>query len=277
MAQPRIRTIKPETWQDEKVGQLSRDARLLFIGLITMADDEGRLRAIPSLILGHVYPYDSVPAAKLQRWLCEVEASGLGSRYEVGGVPYFALAGWRKHQKINRPSASKLPPPPHEQVTEDSVNDPGDITEASPPRAWGRAGGSDRIGSDRIPPSPPQAGERPTKPSGNRQRDHERYESELTAWAPHPTDGLDIDDQWTETLRLIIDASDYPERVQLTFRDVHPHRITPDGVLVLGMPSLSHSVLERYGKFLVSAAQRAGLNATAVDAVPCAGELRSAA
>lgn len=36
-SRPRIRTLKPECWQDEKIGQLSRDARLLFVGLITMA------------------------------------------------------------------------------------------------------------------------------------------------------------------------------------------------------------------------------------------------
>lgn len=55
---PRIRTLKPELWQNEKVGDLSHGARLLFVGLITMADDEGRFRARPSVILGHVFPYD---------------------------------------------------------------------------------------------------------------------------------------------------------------------------------------------------------------------------
>jgi hypothetical protein len=58
VSRPRIRTLKPEMWADEKVGALTRDARLLFIGLITLADDAGRFRAMPSAILGHVFPYD---------------------------------------------------------------------------------------------------------------------------------------------------------------------------------------------------------------------------
>jgi hypothetical protein len=67
---PRIRTIKPEMWADEKVGQLSRDARLLFVGLITMADDEGRLRGCPAAILGHVFPYDDDALRKLDGMAC---------------------------------------------------------------------------------------------------------------------------------------------------------------------------------------------------------------
>jgi hypothetical protein len=40
----RIRTIKPEFWEDEGNGRLSALARLLFIATFNMADDEGRLR-----------------------------------------------------------------------------------------------------------------------------------------------------------------------------------------------------------------------------------------
>ena len=39
----RIRTIKPEFWEDEDVGRLSPMARLLFIGSWSLADDEGLL------------------------------------------------------------------------------------------------------------------------------------------------------------------------------------------------------------------------------------------
>jgi hypothetical protein len=40
----RIRTIKPEFWEDDVIGSLSRDARLLFIATLNLADDEGLLR-----------------------------------------------------------------------------------------------------------------------------------------------------------------------------------------------------------------------------------------
>ena len=36
----RIRTIKPSLWDSEKIGRLQDFARLTFIGLISIADDE---------------------------------------------------------------------------------------------------------------------------------------------------------------------------------------------------------------------------------------------
>ena len=111
-----FRTLKPELWQDEKIGNLSRDARLLFIGLVTMADDEGRLRALPALILGHVFPYDTDALRKLEQWLEEIAHSGLIVRYSVGGTPYVELRGWRKHQTMNKMTPSDLPAP--ERVTD---------------------------------------------------------------------------------------------------------------------------------------------------------------
>ena len=128
MSRPRIRSLKPELWQDEKIGNLSRDARLLFIGLVTMADDEGRLRALPALILGHVFPYDTDALRKLEQWLEEISDSGLITRYTVGGTPYVELMGWRKHQVINRPTPSELPPG---SLTDHSVSDPGVASEPS--------------------------------------------------------------------------------------------------------------------------------------------------
>ena len=127
MTRPRIRTIKPEIWQDEKVGQLSRDARLLFIGLITMADDIGRLRAMTPAVLGHVFPYDLDAARKIEKWFGELENQRLVRRYEVDGVLYAELPGWPKHQRVNRPSESELPAPLnghriHYSLTESSRN-----------------------------------------------------------------------------------------------------------------------------------------------------------
>lgn len=111
---PRIRTIKPEMWADEKVGQLSRDARLLFVALITMADDQGRLRALPPAIIGHAYPYDTDAARKLDGWLNELGACGLVEFYTHGGVLYASLPGFVKHQVINKSKPSELPVPPRE-------------------------------------------------------------------------------------------------------------------------------------------------------------------
>lgn len=109
---PRIRSLKPEMWADEKIGQISRDARLLFVGLITMADDAGRLRGMPAGILGHVFPYDTDALRKLDGWLSELIESGLVVSYQHGGVTYFYLPGFVRHQVINKRKDSTLPAPP---------------------------------------------------------------------------------------------------------------------------------------------------------------------
>lgn len=127
MSRPRIRSIKPEMWQDEAFSTLSVQARLLFVGLITMADDEGRLRALPAAIIGHVFPYDNVSTTKLEGWLRELAESRLAIPYEVAGHWYVVLRSWHRHQKINRPSDSMLPAPPREAF----VNTHGEISEPS--------------------------------------------------------------------------------------------------------------------------------------------------
>lgn len=109
---PRIRTLKPEIWEDEAVGRLGVWERLLYVGLITMADDEGRLRALPGAIAGHVFPYDDLPPVKIKRWLETINTAELVVLYHRSGTDYVEIQNWSKHQRISRPVESPLPPPP---------------------------------------------------------------------------------------------------------------------------------------------------------------------
>jgi hypothetical protein len=105
----RIRTIKPELPQSETIGALSRDARLLFIQLFTIADDAGRARAASRLLASLLYPYDEDAAGLIDGWLGELEDRRCIRRYEVDGSQYLEVTKWLEHQKIDRPSASRLP------------------------------------------------------------------------------------------------------------------------------------------------------------------------
>jgi hypothetical protein len=106
---PRIRTIKPSFWED--VAPLSHEARLLAVGLISLADDDGRFINTHTVIAGYVYPHEEIPPAKLRRWLAEVVDHGMVELYQVGSRQYGWLPKFRKHQVVNRPQASSLPPP----------------------------------------------------------------------------------------------------------------------------------------------------------------------
>jgi hypothetical protein len=157
--QPRIRTLKPENWQDEAVGTLSRDARLLRDVLITFADDDGRWRHLPSAIIGHGYPYDDdLAPAKLKKWTGELVAAGLVVLYDHDSATYGCFPTWHLHQQINKYRPSKLPECPDSRVIsrddarirkgtlrESSGSPTGDVRESSHPHAQARGSGSGSV------------------------------------------------------------------------------------------------------------------------------------
>jgi hypothetical protein len=106
----RIRTIKPEFPQSESMGRVSRESRLCFILLWTLADDAGRLRGNGRMLASLLYPYDDDAKKLIEKWLDELEQEKCIERYEVGGDRYVQIAAWMTHQKIDKPSVSKIPP-----------------------------------------------------------------------------------------------------------------------------------------------------------------------
>lgn len=105
----RIRSIKPSIWHDEKFISLSRNARLLTLGMISHADDEGRLLATPAKLAGDVFPADNLSSATVGKWRDEVAATGLIIVYAVRGVDYAQFPNYGKHQRISHPQPSTLP------------------------------------------------------------------------------------------------------------------------------------------------------------------------
>lgn len=138
----RIRTVKPEFWTDEKVVECSIPARLLFIGLFNFANDMGCLERSPKRLKMQIFPADALDCEPL---IQELITHGLLTEYSVNDVCYLQIKGFLKHQKINRPSASKIPLPPEfteskagkEEkrapnqggLMEDSVNPHGGLTD----------------------------------------------------------------------------------------------------------------------------------------------------
>lgn len=105
----RIRTIKPEFPQSESMGRVSREARLCFVLLWTICDDAGRTRASSRMLASLLYPYDDDAGKRIDGWLLELERENCVARYEVDGNTYLEVRNWLNHQRIDRPSASKIP------------------------------------------------------------------------------------------------------------------------------------------------------------------------
>lgn len=120
----RIRSIKPEFPQSESMGRVSRDARLLFVLLWTIADDHGRTRAHSRMLASLLFPYDDDAGQLMNGWLDELEKEGCIRLYEASGSQYLEIVKWTTHQKIDKPSKPQFPIPAEhsENTREDSVN-----------------------------------------------------------------------------------------------------------------------------------------------------------
>jgi len=108
----RIRSLKPSIWSDQRFIQLSLPARLLCVGMISNADDDGRIIASGVALLGAVFPHDDLPPRKVEAWRDEIAETGLITVYRVGRALYACFPRWTTHQRIQKRQPSPLPAPP---------------------------------------------------------------------------------------------------------------------------------------------------------------------
>ena len=104
----RIRTIKPEFPHSESMGRVSRDARLCFVLLWTLADDYGRLRASSRVLASLLYPFDDDAKDLIEKWLSELESVNCIVRYQHDSNTYLEIINWSAHQKVDKPSQPKI-------------------------------------------------------------------------------------------------------------------------------------------------------------------------
>lgn len=103
----RARNIKPGFFRNADLVELSVETRLLFIGLWTIADRDGRLEDRPKQIKMELFPEDSVDCNVM---LDSLAASGMIARYEVDGKRYLQVINFTKHQNPHRDEkASTIP------------------------------------------------------------------------------------------------------------------------------------------------------------------------
>ena len=108
----RIRYLKPGFFTDDDLGDCSPLARLLFAGLWTIADREGRLEDRPRRIKAQLLPFDDGSAEPLLRELAAHGNPPLIVRYRVGDRDYIAIPGWHNHQKPHSKELSSVIPEP---------------------------------------------------------------------------------------------------------------------------------------------------------------------
>lgn len=106
----RKRMIDPGIWQSEDFSKLSSLAKLVFIGLFSLADDEGRGRSNPTYLKSSLFPYEeNIRSTDIDKTLSEISSNMSVIFYSYNGSSYYSLLSWNTFQKIDKPSDSKIP------------------------------------------------------------------------------------------------------------------------------------------------------------------------
>ncbi len=100
----RIRTIKPDFWTSEQVISCSPLARLIFIGLWNFCDDNGVHPASYVRLKAEVFPVDNLSNDEVKKLVSELICNDLLREYSVEEKSYWIVTGWKKHQRIDKPT-----------------------------------------------------------------------------------------------------------------------------------------------------------------------------
>ena len=105
----RSRNIKPGFFKNEVLPDVAFQGRLMFIGLWTLADREGRLEYRPRRIKGELFPYEE---CDVEAFVKSLESTGFLQTYEVDGTQYIQILNFQKHQNPHHKEAESLIPAP---------------------------------------------------------------------------------------------------------------------------------------------------------------------
>lgn len=133
----RARNIKPSFFTNDKLAECEPLARILFAGLWTIADREGRLDDNPRKIKVMVLPYDDCSCESL---LQQLEKYGFLQRYEIENHKYIQISNFGKHQNAHiKEAASNIPAPDkhHTSTVQNAPHPPSPILKTPSPKPEG--------------------------------------------------------------------------------------------------------------------------------------------
>jgi len=104
--------IDASLWQNEKFTRMPLGAQMLQIGIITHADDQGRVKANPSFLRNQIFPdNEDVTNADIQKWLGAMVKNGTVLIYTIDEKQYAQLLNWWKYQSLQYAQPSQFPRP----------------------------------------------------------------------------------------------------------------------------------------------------------------------
>jgi hypothetical protein len=211
---PRIRSIKPEFWNDQELARLPRDVRMLYLALWNHCDEQSRMQGDPRLVKSWCFPLDDdVTAEVVNSWLDQLVACGKVVRYVENGCVYLHLPKLGNHQKLDPRLKSRYPEPPAQTPpteinTDQPVRTSVSNTDVTPTEQV--AGSREQVAGSREQVAGSRVAERgdadESRPDVDRICEHlaDRIESN---GSKRPIIGK----RWREAARLMLDNDRYAE------------------------------------------------------------------
>jgi len=109
---PTRRMIDPSFWQSESMAELNEGERLFFLGLISNADDQGRIRGHPALLRSLIYPFDDISTEIIEARIEVLSNINCIFVYETNGKRAIQIIKWWDYQSPQWAYPSKMDPPP---------------------------------------------------------------------------------------------------------------------------------------------------------------------
>lgn len=106
------RMLDSRLWANEHFGEMPMMARLLLLGIINHADDQGRIKGKLMYLRTEIFRYDrDVTDEQVGECLKLIEANGTIECYAVGGKDYVQLLNWWEYQSLQFAAPSDMPRP----------------------------------------------------------------------------------------------------------------------------------------------------------------------
>ena len=145
--------LAPTIWDDPDLGKLTSQERLLFIGLISFADDYGHVSGDPAILRRWVFGYDDVMTQQVALMRDHITAICHNVvPYQHEGQDYLWLRKWERHQDLRFRATGQYPchncgkfhtsqdyqtcvdlPPVVSELRKDYARTTQDITQVLPP------------------------------------------------------------------------------------------------------------------------------------------------
>lgn len=117
-------------WENADFAKLSDKAKILYIGTITLADDDGRLKANSLILRSKIFMLDPlVTIEDVRKYTNEIVRVKLVSHYKVNDEHFIEHPNWKKFQTLRKDlyKPSSIP-----TVTDASRSRDEDVTETYP-------------------------------------------------------------------------------------------------------------------------------------------------